>query len=71
MKRKRPGLLPPAEIEIFTHLARAPPPAARRVLGRNLHTVRSRPRNAYIKLDAHDREDALAKVRDITLTTME
>jgi DNA-binding CsgD family transcriptional regulator len=66
-----PSPLTPMEREIFTHLA-AGANAVRiaALLGRSTHTVRTHVRNAYAKLGAHNRRDALAKARALGLLNL-
>ncbi len=67
-QQRRPGALTAREVLVLEHAAAghsAERTAA--LLGRSTHTVRTQLRNAYAKLGAHGREDALAKARALGL----
>lgn len=63
-----PGVLSPCEIAIlrFVDAGKSAPQVAA-LLGRSDHTIRTHLRNAYAKLGAHGRHDALAKARALGL----
>ncbi len=63
-----PSPLTPTELDIFAHLATgANCVRIAALLGRSPHTVRTHMRNAYAKLGAHGRADALSKARALGL----
>ncbi len=63
-----PSPLTATEREIFAHLATGANTVRIAILlGRSTHTVRTHVRNAYAKLGAHGRADALAKARGLGL----
>jgi DNA-binding CsgD family transcriptional regulator len=63
-----PSPLTRTEREILTHLATGANSVRVAVLlGRSTHTVRTHARNAYAKLGAHGRRDALSKARALGL----
>jgi DNA-binding CsgD family transcriptional regulator len=67
-QRRRLGPLTATEIVVLEHLE-AGRSAVRTAtqLGRSVHTVRTHLRNAYAKLRAHGREEALSKARALGL----
>jgi DNA-binding CsgD family transcriptional regulator len=67
-----PSPLTPTEREIFMHLATGANSVRIAVLlGRNTSTVRTHLRNAYAKLGAHSRREALSKARALGLLTLD
>ena len=67
-QRVRSGPLTPAEAEILKLAAEGHSSVAIATrIGRSKHTVRTHLRNAYAKLQAHDRGDALARARALGL----
>jgi LuxR family maltose regulon positive regulatory protein len=63
-----PGPLTPSELTILRYLATgANAVRIAQLLHRSPHTVRTHLRNAYAKLGAHGRADALAKARALGL----
>jgi DNA-binding CsgD family transcriptional regulator len=67
-QRRRPGPLTSREVLVLEHVAAGRSPAQTAALvGRSTHTVRTQIRNAYAKLGAHGREDALAEARALGL----
>lgn len=66
--REWSGPLTPTEVVILRHVAGgADSVRVAAMLSRSVHTVRTHLRNAYGKLGAHGRDDALAKARELGL----